>query len=124
LLAHSGQSCNKIHGHHFPLPFRNGQRMQQSCWVPMFCLNFLVFHTSCDVFCYLSLHTQKKVLALDCCYGFLISRVPCIRNIMHLMKNYTFQVLDIWYKNYVLVQQYSIYSQIINIHLLWCLTLL
>jgi hypothetical protein len=37
-------------------------------------------------------------------YYFLISRVPCIRHIMHLLQNHLFQALDIGYKNYVLVQ--------------------
>ena len=90
----------------------------------MLCFNFLAFHTPSDVFCNFSFHTWSNVLALDRCYGFLISRVPCIRSIMHLMQNYTFQILDIWYKFFFLVQQYSIYSQLINIHLPKYLTLL
>jgi hypothetical protein len=123
-LSCSRQSRNKIHCYYFPLPFRNGQRLHQPFWVPMLIFKFLVFHTSSDVFNNLSLHTWLKVMALDRCHNFLISRVPCIWNIMHFMQNHMFQVLDICNKNSFLVQQYSIYSQIIIIHLLWHLTLL
>jgi hypothetical protein len=62
-------------------------------WVSMLSFKFLAFHTSSDVFSDLSFHTWPKVMALDHCHGFLISRVPYIRNIMHFMKNHMFQVL-------------------------------
>jgi hypothetical protein len=54
-------------------------------------------------------------MALDCCHGFLISRVPNIRHIMHLMQNHKFQILDIRCINYVFVQKYvMIPSQILS----------
>jgi hypothetical protein len=89
LLACSRKFGDEIYCHHFPLPLRNGQWLQQPSWVSMLILDLLTLQTFSNVLNNFLLHASPIILALDCCNIFLISWVSSIRYIMHFFQDNT-----------------------------------
>src|SRR5438876_10740769 len=59
------QSGYEIHAGFIPFPSRNWQRLQQSCWLLMLCLDSLTNITTSYEGCYVTFHSIPPIVGLQ-----------------------------------------------------------
>jgi hypothetical protein len=90
------QPCDKIHQNAFPFLFRNGKRLEKSCWVGMFHLVLLTDVALPYKIQYISLETLPSEPLLNLSISLQVSWMTCQRRSMCCMQNFIFST-GFWY---------------------------
>jgi hypothetical protein len=89
------QSDYGVHLDFIPFPLRNSQRLQQSSWLLMLCLDTSSTITHSHVLCDFPLHSVPPELLLQILIHLLTSRVYRVSYLMSLLEDQFLNRLDI-----------------------------